>query len=147
MIEQSIRKHCAFTELESILNNPENKQKYLPITEIYGVTPQIYDSLCKLISKNNEKGLITVFRDNQELRRYIESAILVIFSKANATQLIKSIIEYGYIRCHKVENLGEYSLKGDVLNFWPPGLNHPIRVSFFDDEIDEYNIICVFFFY
>jgi transcription-repair coupling factor (superfamily II helicase) len=136
MIEQSIRKHSAFTELESILNNPENKQKYLPITEIYGVTPQIYESLCKLISKNHERGLITVFRDNQELRRYIESAILVIFSKANATQLIKSILEYGFIRSHKVENLGEYSLKGDVLNFWPPGFNHPIRVSFFDDEIE-----------
>lgn len=136
MIEKSIQKHLAFKHLETILNNPDNKQKYLPITEIYGVTPQIYEKLSKLMSKKYEKGTITVFRDNQELRKYIESSILVIFAKANATQLVKSIIEYGYQRAHKVENLGEFSLKGDVLNFWPPGLNHPIRVSFFDDEIE-----------
>lgn len=136
MIEQYIKKHPSYKSLKSLLTDPENNQKYLPITEISGITPHVFESLSKLISSELDKGLIMVQRDNQELRRYIESSLLVVFEKANATQLVKSIIEYGYELTQKVENVGEYTLKGDVLSFWPPGFNHPIRVSFFDNDIE-----------
>ena len=43
----------------------------------------------------------------------------------------------GYERVQKVEGAGEFSVRGDILDIFPPGEDYPFRISFFDDEIDE----------
>ncbi len=137
MIVEELRKHSAYTRLLESVSDSNTKEKYLPIFEVSGVTSSLYDDLIKLVSEDTKKGVISVTRDNIELRKYLDSAILVILKEAKATELIKTVIEYGYSRTEKIESVGEYSVKGDVLNFWPPGFNHPVRVSFFDEEVES----------
>ncbi|MCR5825012.1 MAG: transcription-repair coupling factor [Oscillospiraceae bacterium] len=50
---------------------------------------------------------------------------------ALALQLERS----GYARTEQVEGVGQYALRGGILDLWSP-LAAPVRVEFFDDEID-----------
>ncbi len=47
------------------------------------------------------------------------------------------LIESGYQRKDKVETNGEFSLRGGILDIFPPGENLPFRIEFFGDEIDS----------
>ncbi len=47
------------------------------------------------------------------------------------------LIGIGYERVRKVEGQGEFAGRGDVFDVFPAGSDHPIRLSFFDDEIDQ----------
>lgn len=42
----------------------------------------------------------------------------------------------GYERVRSVEAEGEFSRRGDILDVFPVGCERPIRISFFDDEVD-----------
>ncbi len=45
------------------------------------------------------------------------------------------LIEIGYVRAETVEGVGQFALRGGILDVWPP-LSAPVRVEFFDDEVD-----------
>ncbi|MBR6748838.1 MAG: transcription-repair coupling factor [Clostridia bacterium] len=42
----------------------------------------------------------------------------------------------GYLRCDRVEGVGQYALRGGILDVFSPAYDSPVRVDFFDDEID-----------
>lgn len=137
MVNSVLKKHPSYTKLLNLIEESKDKQKYLPIIEVLGLTPTLYDSISEILATDLKQSVITLLRDSQESRRYISSAILFKFKESNASQLLKSLIEYGYKRTDKVQELGEYSVKGDILSFWPPGFKHPIRVSMFGEEIES----------
>ena len=41
----------------------------------------------------------------------------------------------GYARAEQVEGVGQFAVRGGILDIWSP-LSEPVRVEFFDDEID-----------
>ena len=43
----------------------------------------------------------------------------------------------GYERHDPVEMAGEYSLRGGILDVFPPGQDEPLRIEFFGDEIES----------
>ncbi len=53
------------------------------------------------------------------------------------SQVVKYLIYGGYTLVDMVENIGEYSLRGGILDFWCPYNTHPVRIEFFGDEIDS----------
>ncbi len=52
-------------------------------------------------------------------------------------ELINKLLENGYVRESLVTNTGEFSVRGFVVDVFPIFENHPIRIEFFDNEIDE----------
>ena len=52
-------------------------------------------------------------------------------------KLVKTFLRLGYERVDKVEGKGLFSLRGGILDFYPPQLDAPVRIEFFDDEIDS----------
>ena len=42
----------------------------------------------------------------------------------------------GYERCSTVEAKGQYSIRGGILDVYPPHLSAPCRIEFFDTEVD-----------
>ncbi|MGB5353246.1 MAG: transcription-repair coupling factor, partial [Woeseia sp.] len=49
---------------------------------------------------------------------------------------IHSLSESGYLRVPQVEEHGEFAVRGALLDVYPMGSTQPLRIDFFDDEID-----------
>lgn len=51
--------------------------------------------------------------------------------------LISALTHAGYLTAAAVEEEGTVSVHGDTVNVWPTGAARPLRIGFFDDEIEE----------
>ncbi|MBY6878817.1 transcription-repair coupling factor, partial [Clostridium botulinum] len=51
--------------------------------------------------------------------------------------LEEKLIKSGYERVDIVENKGEFSVRGGIIDIYPPISSEPYRLEFFDDEIDS----------
>ena len=51
--------------------------------------------------------------------------------------LTESLIQAGYTRCEQVEGVGQFALRGGILDVFSPLMDQPVRCEFFDDEIDS----------
>ena len=52
-------------------------------------------------------------------------------------KLAGDLSDMGYERVGMVSAPGEFASRGDVLDIFPPDMETPLRISFFDDEIDQ----------
>ncbi len=43
----------------------------------------------------------------------------------------------GYMREDPVGAVGEFSMRGGILDVWPPGREAPVRIEFFGDTVDS----------
>lgn len=47
------------------------------------------------------------------------------------------LFDNGYSRMPMVENRGEFSVRGDIVDVFPPASSNPLRIEFFDDLIES----------
>ncbi len=52
-------------------------------------------------------------------------------------ELVEKLIATGYMREDPVSGVGEFSIRGGILDIWPPGRDLPVRLEFFGDTIDS----------
>ena len=50
--------------------------------------------------------------------------------------LIQKLLLAGYRRCMQVEGEGQFSVRGGILDIFVPGEDYPVRIEFFDTEVD-----------
>ena len=50
--------------------------------------------------------------------------------------LTDTLTAAGYTRCQQVEGVGQFALRGGILDFFSPAHVKPVRVEFFGDEVD-----------
>jgi len=53
------------------------------------------------------------------------------------------LVEMGYARVPMVEGRGEMSVRGGIVDIFPPGFEHPLRVEFFGDWIESIRLFDV----
>ncbi len=58
-------------------------------------------------------------------------------SKVDLKKLTKKLMFSGYKRTDIVENIGEFTLRGGLIDIYPPLSEHPLRIELFDNEIDS----------
>ena len=51
-------------------------------------------------------------------------------------ELAGTLAAAGYTRCEQVEGVGQFALRGGIMDFFSPAHPKPVRVEFFGDEID-----------
>ncbi len=51
-------------------------------------------------------------------------------------RMISSLSDMGYERVEMTDVRGQFSVRGDVVDIFPPDSEYPYRIDFFDDEID-----------
>ncbi|HKO96072.1 MAG TPA: transcription-repair coupling factor [Pyrinomonadaceae bacterium] len=51
--------------------------------------------------------------------------------------LVDRLVAAGYVREDPVGAVGEFSIRGGILDLWSPGQGGPVRLEFFGDEIDS----------
>jgi transcription-repair coupling factor (superfamily II helicase) len=52
-------------------------------------------------------------------------------------ELIELLLASGYVREDPIGAVGEFSLRGGILDVWSPGRERPVRVEFFGDTVDS----------
>ena len=52
-------------------------------------------------------------------------------------ELVDALILNGYENVPQVMEKGEFSVRGDIVDIYSPSFTEPVRVSFFDTEIDQ----------
>ena len=99
-----------------------------------GVLRNILDGECKFALCSIEAAMqVTIPRSELKKRSFkIElSQELDIHSAVNA------LLSAGYTRTEQVEGTGQFSLRGGILDIFPPGSESPVRIEFFGDEVDS----------
>ncbi|KGH66602.1 transcription-repair coupling factor [Oenococcus oeni IOEB_C23] len=98
-------------------------------------------ALRALLSKENSivvvplSGLSRRYPDPE----FFQQAVLD-FKIANSypqEQLAKKLIEMGYNKQTLVANPGEFSVRGEIVDIYPINFDEPIRLDFFDDELES----------
>jgi transcription-repair coupling factor (superfamily II helicase) len=51
--------------------------------------------------------------------------------------LVEQLIATGYMREDPVGGVGEFSMRGGIVDVWPPGREAPVRLEFFGDTVDS----------
>src|SRR5947209_8607649 len=52
-------------------------------------------------------------------------------------ELVEKLVASGYVREDPVGAVGEFSMRGGILDVWSPGRESPVRVEFFGDTVDS----------
>lgn len=68
------------------------------------------------------------------------SLLTLTLSKARKIEyqkITEKLTDAGYERVDIVEGVGEFRLRGEILDVWSPNFERPLRVVFFEDHIEE----------
>src|SRR6202140_2458953 len=52
-------------------------------------------------------------------------------------ELVEKLSAGGYVREGPIGAIGEFSMRGGILDVWPPGRSAPARIEFFGDTVDS----------
>lgn len=58
-------------------------------------------------------------------------------SNIDLDELTNILTKCGYVRVESVQNVGEFSVCGDIVSIFAPNHSYPLRLSFFDDLIES----------
>ncbi|MGH8861490.1 MAG: transcription-repair coupling factor, partial [Jatrophihabitantaceae bacterium] len=53
------------------------------------------------------------------------------------SDIVTELVEAGYTRTELVESRGDFAVRGGILDVFPPTEEHPLRVEFWGDEVEE----------
>ena len=87
-------------------------------------------------------------RDNFILFLNLQITLDVFFEKVNLlnfkigntykfSDITEFLTENGYTQSYLIEKKGEYSKRGDIIDIFPPNAENPVRLEFFDDELES----------
>ena len=103
-------------------------------------------ALSSLANPNSKKTIIlsTIGSVIQKIpnQDFIKNSSKSIQSGQNISQreLINFFENNGYMRTNTVREDSEYSFRGSILDVYPPGEKHPVRIDFFGDVIDSLRV-------
>ncbi|HEX6716260.1 MAG TPA: transcription-repair coupling factor [Pyrinomonadaceae bacterium] len=52
-------------------------------------------------------------------------------------EFVEKLMATGYMREDPVGAVGEFSMRGGIVDVWPPGKDAPVRIEFFGDSVDS----------
>ncbi len=52
-------------------------------------------------------------------------------------ELINRLLMGGYVRVEMVDGVGQFAVRGSIVDIFPPLYSSPVRIDFFDTEIDQ----------
>ncbi len=66
-----------------------------------------------------------------------ERRILKVGQRVDLEDLQQFLVRQGYERVDMIEGPGQFSIRGGILDVYPPAEDNPLRVEFWDDEVDS----------
>ncbi len=62
---------------------------------------------------------------------------------ASLDDVVRQLVDIAYARVDLVEKRGEFAVRGGILDVFPPTEEHPVRVEFWGDDIEEVRYFAV----
>lgn len=62
---------------------------------------------------------------------------IAVGDKISPLAISEKLLALGYSRVSSVMEVGEFALRGDVLDIFVPGIENPLRIDFFGDDIEN----------
>lgn len=142
-----------YEELTSLL--PDTKVNHFPSWETLPherLSPQSdtvarrFATLQSIRKRHSDVVVVPVRSFIQPFIRGFGSAEIPIFHSGQSMDMasaIRGLLKLGYTRTDLVEKRGEFAQRGGIIDLFPPQAQHPVRVEFFDDVIDEVRFFSV----
>jgi len=95
------------------------------------------------LAKPNNENTIVVAPIRAVIHRFIADLAsqplqsLEIGSEVDLTTLLTNLTNLAYTRTDLVEKRGEFAVRGGIVDLFLPLSEHPVRIDFFGDEIEE----------
>ncbi|WP_017936189.1 transcription-repair coupling factor [Nocardioides sp. Iso805N] len=67
----------------------------------------------------------------------LEPVEVVAGAEARLDDVVKRLVDAAYTRVDLVEKRGEFAVRGGIVDVFPPTEEHPLRVEFWGDEVEE----------
>jgi transcription-repair coupling factor (superfamily II helicase) len=81
------------------------------------------------------KSLITKSLSPQEINKL--GVILKRDEDFPLEKLLEKLVACGYVREEPLKNIGEFSMRGGIIDVWSPDAENPVRIEFFGDTVDS----------
>ena len=102
--------------------------------DLTGINIELLDIL------RNKDNFILFLNLQITLDVFFEKVNLLNFKIGNTykfSDITEFLTENGYTQSYLVEKKGEYSKRGDIIDIFPPNAENPVRLEFFDDELES----------
>ena len=99
------------------------------------------NTLCSLVNDDKKRIIITNFHGaiKYEMKKetWINSSFkLEVDKEYDIKNICETLLKIGYINSFTVSNTGEFSRRGSILDIFPLGYDKPVRIDFFDNQIE-----------
>ena len=108
------------TKRIKLLHSLKNKYPQVIVTSIRGLIQPISESVIK-----------------------VETILLSPKKSIPMDKLLEELVYFGFTRTDLVERRGDFAVRGGIVDIFPPDQEHPIRIDFFGDEIDDLALFTV----
>ncbi len=119
-----------------------NVLPYKPLEYHRQTVAKRIDTLYRMI-ENSGSGLVVTSMEAL-VQRIIPRASLVDFAEIvmegesiDRDGLVTKLLEGGYHRTVLVEEPGDLSIRGGIIDLFPPGFDHPVRIELFGDMVES----------
>ena len=127
-----------------IILNPYEYMLYDVETKSTELSAQRVDTLYKIVTGKWKILVTTPVAAAQWLPKptYIEKSAIVIREGdiIEIDDLAKKLSSIRYTRLSEIDGKGQFAVRGDIVDVFPYGAENPIRIEFFDNEIDSVRI-------
>lgn len=132
---------AAFTDLPVTLLTPSELSLVSAEASSRDLEHQRAAALSELVSGNFGAAVITAgaLLNKLEKKSVFEKRIirLEVGQALERDELVDMLLLNGYENVPQVMEKGEFSVRGDIVDIFSPSYTEPVRVSFFDAEIDQ----------
>ncbi|MCI0421806.1 MAG: transcription-repair coupling factor, partial [Acidobacteria bacterium] len=80
-------------------------------------------------------ALLTRMADAQTV--FAAAPQLAVGAELPPEELVQFLLKSGYVRQEPVSSVGAFSMRGGILDLFPPNSENPLRIEFFGDEIES----------
>ncbi len=116
----------------------------IPYSNVYPSPDKLSDRISTLYALSKDKKPVVVLTLESYLRKippveFFEKSIVGL-SKGTVLgrdKLIDILVSYQYIRDFKTSEQGYFSVRGDIVDIFPPDLKEGVRINFLGDEIES----------
>ncbi|MGW8287649.1 MAG: transcription-repair coupling factor [Desulfobulbales bacterium] len=140
--ELAVQDISLFSELPVILYPGFDIPPYTPLSPDQATVAERLQVLYRLLT--TDVPLIVVAACESLLRRVIPKSrlgsaaeLIIRGEEVEQTQLSLSLVELGYEPVSLIQGIGDFSVRGGIIDIFPPGYEAPVRLDFFGDTIES----------